>query len=332
MCIIIYSPEGNIPKNHLAAAMDRNKDGWGAMWPAEGKLQIMKGMKAEEFRQNWSWFRNLRVPVVFHARIATHGTTDLDNCHPFLIPQHGQLALAHNGIIGRCAYANDKNKSDTRVFVDTMLKILPRNFHRNAAIREFISDYIGHSKLVIMDGQGKTTIINEKQGTWDDGIWYSNDTYKPWGTKIYTGYDGRVSHATYYNNVHRAVGCEDRSTYLRDAHCAASWKEYYEQETKKSQTATNYGKNDVEELGCQADELPANDDGPRDDLQGELFCDNATARALNRRILREKVIAARNKANALSADTFRGTLQQIKDKISEPTLLEVSAEFAKLVM
>jgi hypothetical protein len=47
------------------------------------------------------------------------------------------------------------------------------------AIKHLIEERIGYSKLIFLDRHGKHEIFNEDKGLWDEGIWYSNSSYKP---------------------------------------------------------------------------------------------------------------------------------------------------------
>lgn len=175
MCIIIYSPTGSIPKKHLQRGLTVNPDGWGIMYPCDGQLVIRKGMTRQEFWAAWKT-RPANVPVVFHARIGTHGTRGIENCHPFVV-RH-DLAVAHNGVIHHHADVNSP-LSDTRLFVRDMVQRLPHNFLEYQPIRRLLANYIGHSKLVFMDEDGDVDIINEGLGHWSNKRWYSNNSYQP---------------------------------------------------------------------------------------------------------------------------------------------------------
>lgn len=178
MCIIIASKDGKIPKKHLNASLENNKDGWGVMWPENGVLNILNGMIRNDFFRMWKWVKDIPGPKVFHSRISTSGLVDIDNCHPFFVTNHGDFGVAHNGVIGR--QANKGESSDTRNFIKNVLAFLPAGFHKEEVYAELLSDYIGWGKLVFMDGDGDITIINEHLGKWVGNIWYSNESYKNW--------------------------------------------------------------------------------------------------------------------------------------------------------
>ena len=55
---------------------------------------------------------------------------------------------------------------------------LPRGFTRNQATLDLIGGYVGHSKLVFMNGRGNATIVNEELGHWNGDRWYSNSSYR----------------------------------------------------------------------------------------------------------------------------------------------------------
>src|SRR6185295_7173865 len=104
MCIAIYKPEGLVsPEKNLAESFRCNKDGAGfALWDGK-KVTISKGFFTyQQFLDAWkavSQAENTKALV--HFRVATHGTIDTDNCHPFQLKDG---ALIHNGIISGCGY------------------------------------------------------------------------------------------------------------------------------------------------------------------------------------------------------------------------------------
>lgn len=176
MCIIIYSPDGRICEKHLRRSLANNPHGWGLMWPVRGgdRIEIVKGLTRSDFWGAWE-SRPSGMPVVFHSRIATHGDIDVSNCHPF--QTKSGLGVAHNGVIHPCA--GSRKLSDTRIFVRDILNNLPENWEENPAILRLLEDFVGTSKLAIMDAMGRVTIVNEDRGHWGRrGNWYSNESYR----------------------------------------------------------------------------------------------------------------------------------------------------------
>ncbi len=156
-----------------------NDDGAGYMYPCEGKTLIQKGFFT--FKEFWaSWEKaHARIgdaaPVVFHFRISTSGHLDKTNCHPHRIA--ADLAFAHNGVL----FSVDKKSkvSDTIIYRDRYLHGLMGGDLVNRGIFRLIANHIGRgNKFVFLNGVGKYVICNESSGAWDDGLWYSNATYK----------------------------------------------------------------------------------------------------------------------------------------------------------
>lgn len=175
MCIAIYKPKNVlIFEDTLKQCWETNPHGAGFMYPNKGKLIINKGhMTYEEFQTAFEPHKD--KACVLHFRIATHGETNQANTHPFQVTE--KLGLVHNGIINHVACDINKTMSDTWHFVEKYVKPLAKLW-RTEAIRGLYEEYIGYSKLIMMDGAGNVEIIKENLGIWDSGCWFSNTTYK----------------------------------------------------------------------------------------------------------------------------------------------------------
>jgi hypothetical protein len=114
--------------------------------------------------------------IVFHARIATAGSINLKNTHPFTV-RPGTL-LFHNGILREVKCDIDSSMSDTWHYarsLEPLLEAAPGILQNE----EFIAHVDAYakkeaSKFVIMDVDGTTIIFNDKAGVKRDGNWYSN--------------------------------------------------------------------------------------------------------------------------------------------------------------
>lgn len=186
MCIIILNKKGLVPKNTLKTCAINNPDGMGIMYAENCKLETFKELK--NFELFYSYYENLRKRfkgnICLHFRIKTHGTVSEKNIHPFYINRN--LAFMHNGIID---IEPKSDLSDTQVFNEMVLKGLPKNFLSNKSILHLIEKSIGWSKLLFLDNLGNYTLINEKDGIWKDGNWYSNFGYLPEKYSYYENYD-----------------------------------------------------------------------------------------------------------------------------------------------
>lgn len=179
MCIIAAIPQGQqITKGTLKRCWENNPHGGGFMYSDGNKVIVHKEMVS--FKRYWKAFHEAKTTYtnssfVCHFRISTHGKINETNCHPFLVNKN--LGFAHNGIIYNAPRSD--NFSDTYMFNETILKMIPNNFLNNTAMIAMIKEYIGNgSKLAFLNTKHEITIINESAGVWDDGVWYSNSGYK----------------------------------------------------------------------------------------------------------------------------------------------------------
>lgn len=179
MCIAIYKPEGKvIDRTTLVECYDSNPDGAGFMYAQNKKLHIEKGFFSfDSFYKAYKQHEHKQT--VIHFRIKTHGKIDTTNCHPFAV--NSAIGFVHNGVISGFG---DANHSDTIGFNHAILQPLVSKWGNLALFQDPIIDLIegriGYSKLVFLDRHGNHKIMNEGKGVWDNGIWYSNTSYKPY--------------------------------------------------------------------------------------------------------------------------------------------------------
>ena len=198
MCIAIMKSENKkISKATLQRCYDANPDGAGFMFAENKELTVKKGyFTFKEFYKEYKPHENKQV--LLHFRIKTHGPIDKDNCHPFLV--NSGLGFIHNGIIS--GYGDDK-QSDTIQFNNSILKKIVAK-HGNMGLFddpmvELIENVIGYSKLVFLDRHGNYRIMNEEKGSWHNGVWYSNSSWKkpePVSTVSYPYYGKQDTHRT----------------------------------------------------------------------------------------------------------------------------------------
>lgn len=177
MCIAILKTKDKIlDRKTLEICSTNNPDGCGfAYRNNEGKIIIKKFMDFESFWKEYEPIQNHHTMLI-HFRIATHGKVELANCHPFKLNNH--MALIHNGIISGYG-SKTENLSDTRDFIDKVIGNISYKMWKNPSFIKLVGGSIGTSKFVILDNNENYYIVNEDKGTWDDGAWYSNTSYKP---------------------------------------------------------------------------------------------------------------------------------------------------------
>ena len=196
MCIAIAKPIGvDIPNDDiLTNCFNNNPDGAGFAFNHNNEVIIRKGyMKLKDFLDAFhkydKKFNFKNRGVLIHTRITTHGGTNPQMCHPFPInSDEGALkkieycspfAIVHNGIISLTSGEATKKKdmSDTAIFVQKYLTKIAKNknWFNNKANIELIEELID-SKMAVLNGNGK--IIMTSGFTEDNGIFYSNSSYK----------------------------------------------------------------------------------------------------------------------------------------------------------
>ena len=225
MCLAIYAPAGsNIPEKNLRNGFENHSDGAGIAWAEGGKLHAKKGMfKVEEVIELYEKVKQYHCLI--HFRKATHGRVDAANCHPFLF-DNGKYALIHNGIISiKC---NINGLSDTAHFVKLVLEPLVATYGipiNDGSLHYLISTSIGSDKMCIMDGEGKCYVFNEEGGTWEEGVWYSNLTFR-WSYKKANNFATRIVYdengIPQYGGIAPAVGSINNSGY-KHTHWRRHW-------------------------------------------------------------------------------------------------------------
>ncbi len=170
MCVIIWSPDGKIPKDHVLNAMVAHPDGWGFAVPTGKGITTCRSTDFKRFIN--AWVARPAGPVLLHARWASCGEISQPNCHPFRVRGHNMVA-AHNGTIA--GYGSDE-VSDTRDFIAKVLEPMPQRFDAEPAIVRALEAALAGSKMVLLRAAGPPTILNEGLGIWKGGRWYSNHT------------------------------------------------------------------------------------------------------------------------------------------------------------
>ena len=214
MCLIISKAEADANLPHYSiieeAAIYGNDDGIGVMFIDDGRVKVEKAVfqkatfawqnynmdgygnetvatQQAEFYKRYSHLDN----VAFHLRYSTHGKRVKEMAHPFRVIKKGEyldngiraskdLWMMHNGILDVKEVLS--THSDTWHFVKYYLRpILLGNFDLiySDTFQEILASFVYGSKLLFMDSEGTQIIINEEDGLWHRGCWYSNDSYTP---------------------------------------------------------------------------------------------------------------------------------------------------------
>lgn len=171
MCLLIFKPKNTgINPKYLEQGFKNNPDGAGIGYIKEGKIYLEKGFFTfVDFLEAYE--RNIEFEMMIHFRFATTGVICSRNTHPFLL---GDSCLgAHNGIFS--GYGND-SMTDSEHFLRN--NVNPHAIHEKTHLEELEKLVGASSKVILMDCNG-SEIINQKGGIWEDGVWFSNDSYLP---------------------------------------------------------------------------------------------------------------------------------------------------------
>lgn len=181
MCLAFLKPAGQqVPDEYLARAAARHPHGFGIGWvyPGEGQLHLWRSVT-----DTVAWRRKVAslrgAVVVGHARYATHGPKVKANCHPAWLGAPGRSLVAHNGVL-RSLPDCKAGRSDSRVFIDHVLSHFTSGWQQDRVLVAQLESLIGNgNKLVVLNADASYLILNERIGHWANGVWYSNDSYKP---------------------------------------------------------------------------------------------------------------------------------------------------------
>lgn len=189
MCIAIVKPIGTtISDEHLRNSAASNRDGGGyAFVEADGKMLVRKGyFNVDKFIEDYRADEErlgATSPALIHFRISTGGGVSVDNCHPFLF-KHG--ALIHNGWF----FSGYGDKSDTRLLMEDIGEHLTKA--RVESNKKELGEHFGmNNKVAILFRDRTVSIINEERGTWEEGVWYSNTTFRRSVMSTYYGAGAR---------------------------------------------------------------------------------------------------------------------------------------------
>jgi len=203
MCMLCVVPPNVIPsREKLENSALNNPHGFGfaIVIPSEKRIHAERTMNADTSINRFLQMRALHPEgyAMWHARLATHGTTTVDNCHPFRVGGDRKTYLAHNGILPIIEPTGD-TRSDTRIFAEDLLPAIGGVASLdNPQVQNLIEDFTSGSKVCVLtvhpDAKYQCYLFHEEKGWRDESnVWWSNDSchittssYKPYDGKWYS--------------------------------------------------------------------------------------------------------------------------------------------------
>lgn len=205
MCLLTFMPPKiNIDYSKAKTAARSNPNGFGFAIICENKIIKDHDMDFEKLWTRWSVARAAEQgPAIFHFRISTHGLTDIDNCHPFIIGQDDKTVMAHNGILPITMPVHD-NRSDSKIFAEYVLPEMGGiSSLDNEETFKCLSEWATGSKLVFLTVDPLATydwyIVNEEYGHWAEDMWWSNKSYVTYPITSYSSYG--INSRGMYSNI-----------------------------------------------------------------------------------------------------------------------------------
>lgn len=176
MCILVLKKKGvfypteRIIRNCLIA----NPNGFAMSFNCDGKVETYASLEADDFLEEYNYItrhcNKNDTAMMVHARIATHGSVNLANCHGWKGNILGtEMAFMHNGILH---IRNRDDMTDSETFLRDYLEPC-------CSLGEFVNtveEYIGTSKFGFLDGNGN--IVRFGNFITERGIDYSNGSYR----------------------------------------------------------------------------------------------------------------------------------------------------------
>ena len=169
MCIIIVANKNKrIPNEHIELASKLNCDGFGISASVNNELFVYKSISinSDDIIKLYNSIRQVATgDIVLHFRLATHGDISDKLCHPFHVNK--DLVMFHNGVIrdSVSGYSgHNKNESDTKAFVNNVLKNFKKGFQNNETIMNMISETVEeYNKLCFLDSTVQTTYTSSSK-------------------------------------------------------------------------------------------------------------------------------------------------------------------------
>ena len=187
MCVIVIKTKGSdfVPKDTIELCFKRNPHGFAFAWNEDGEIKNFRSMDMQaslaKYEELTSRLNPANTAFMVHARLATHGSQKIENCHCWV---HGNIAFAHNGVLD---IPSKDDMTDSEIFFRELfvpiMEALGMDFALTMA-RTFIGS--SNNKFAIINGEGDVWITSGRQGFTKESFpglkgkaYFSNMNWKP---------------------------------------------------------------------------------------------------------------------------------------------------------
>lgn len=188
MCVIMCFEDTYPKKDILEQAENMNKDGGGMAWIENGKVCWVKG-KTLNAKQIMYMIkdRKIKLPIVIHFRIATHGSVGDELCHPFALNSKNSedieiAGVSETGVLFHNGVWSDYDETALKTLISRNVQ-LPKGEWSDSRIMAWLVEHLGIDYLRLIDQ--KVTVLTpegiKKYGKgWCevDKITCSNNSFK----------------------------------------------------------------------------------------------------------------------------------------------------------
>ena len=179
MCVICIKEMGQkFPtKKSIQNCANSNPDGFAMMWNEDGIVKTYKTLDKRDFMKYYERFIKHHdhkvTALVIHARIKTHGSLRIENCHCWTALDNS-IGFAHNGIL---SIANRADLTDSETyFRDIFVPVFEGSCRNWEMAERTIDAIISTSKFAFLEGDG--TIRHYGHYIKHQGNLYSNSSYE----------------------------------------------------------------------------------------------------------------------------------------------------------
>lgn len=185
MCMLCVIPPNVLPsREKLENSALNNPHGFGfaIVIPSEKRIHAERTMNADTSINRFLEMRAKHPEgyAMWHARFATHGSTTVENCHPFRVGGDRKTYLAHNGVLP--VLEDKSDRSDTRIFAEDIIPAMGGvSALDNEQLWNMLEDFTNGSKVCVLTvdpiAEHQMYLLHAEKGNYDEsGVWWSNDT------------------------------------------------------------------------------------------------------------------------------------------------------------